>query len=91
MEMIDVDRNVTICKTHPHYGTSLTQAMNEEGYAAGIPPGVWGPKEEGLPPPPILSLDANITVIKRVNSTVGHRGVMAHWQMRGIWAKDPTN
>ena len=88
MEMIDVDRNVTICKTTPHYGTT-DDAMNEAGYAAGIPPCVWGTKEEGLPFPPVLSLDTNITVIKRVNSTNGHRGVMAHWQMRGIWAKDP--
>ena len=89
MEMIDIDRNVTICKTRPHYGTSETQSMNELGYAAGIPPCTWGTKEEGLPYPPILSMDTNITVIKRVNSTTGHRGVMGHWQMRGIWAKDP--
>ena len=89
MEMIDTDNNVTICKTQPFYGTT-DQAMNEAGYAAGIPPCMWGTKEEGLPYPPVLALNANITVIKKCNSTVGHRGVMGHWQMRAIWAKDPT-
>ena len=89
MEMIDADNNVSICKTVPHYG-STDAAMNEAGYAAGIPPCIWGTKNEGLPYPPILSLNTNITVIKKVNSTVGHRGVMGHWQMRAIWAKDPA-
>merc|ERR1712224_560367 len=61
MEMIDVDANRTICKTEPRYG-STNQAMYESGYASGIPPCVWGTAEEGLPYPPILSLDTNITV-----------------------------
>lgn len=88
MKMIDRDRNnATICETFPAYG-STDNAMNESGYASGIPPCIWGTPEEGLPPPPILRLDSNITVIKRVNSTNGHRGVMGHWQMRGIWAKE---
>ena len=87
MKMIDRDRNnMTICETGPVYGTT-DNAMNESGYASGIPPCIWGTPEEGLPSPPILRLDSNITVIKRVNSTNGHRGVMGHWQMRGIWAK----
>lgn len=89
MEMLDSDTNVTICRTSPHYGTG-DDAMDEAGYAAGIPPCLWGSSEEGLPPPPVVSLDANITVIKKVNSTIGHRGVMAHWQMRAIWAKGPS-
>ncbi len=88
MEMIDRDRNnMTICKTSPVYGIT-DRAMNESGYASGIPPCLWGTPEEGLPAPPIMRLDSNITVIKRVNSTNGHRGVMGHWQMRGIWAKE---
>ena len=63
--------------------------MDEAGYAAGIPPCIWGTAAEGLPSPPVLSLDAKITLIKRANSTVKHYGVMAHWQMRAIWAKSP--
>ena len=59
-------------------------------YAAGIPPCVWGSADEGLPSPPIVSLDANITVIKLANSTIEHYGVMGHWQMRAVWAKGPT-
>ena len=90
MTMIDTDNNVTLCKTEPYYGTS-DKAMDEAGYAAGIPPCIWGTKEEGLPYPPVLPLNANITVVKKVNSTVGHRGVMGHWQMRGIWAKDSAS
>ena len=87
MKMIDRDRdNMTICETSPVYGTT-DNAMNESGYASGIPPCIWGTPQEGLPPPPIMRLDSNITVIKRVNSTNAHRGVMGHWQMRGIWAK----
>ena len=88
--MIDTDNNVTLCKTEPYYGTS-DKAMDEAGYAAGIPPCIWGTKEEGLPFPPVLPLNANITVIKKVNSSIGHRGVMGHWQMRGIWAKDSAS
>ena len=42
-------------------------------------------KEEGLHPPPILSLDSNLTTIKRANSTNGHWGVMALWQMRAAY------
>mmetsp|Transcript_472 Transcript_472/g.736 ORF Transcript_472/g.736 Transcript_472/m.736 type:complete len:955 (+) Transcript_472:147-3011(+) len=89
MEMINEDTNETICYTEPHYGVS-DMPMDEAGYAAGIPPCIWGTPEEGLPFPPILNLKTNITVIKKVNSTVGHRGVMGHWQMRAIWAADPS-
>ena len=37
-------------------------------------------------PPPRVRLDGNYTSIKRVNSTHGHWGVMALWQMRGAYA-----
>jgi len=87
MQMINTDTNETLCYTEPHYGTT-DMPMNEAGYAAGIPPCLWGTAAEGLHSPPIVSLDSNITVIKRVNSTSAHFGVMAHWQMRGIWADE---
>ena len=88
--MINADTNETICETKPHYGTS-DSPMDEAGYAAGIPPCIWGSEAEGLPPPPVVSLDTNITVVKHVNSTNGHHGVMAHWQMRAVWAADPAH
>jgi len=46
-----------------------------------IPPCVWG-SDQGLLPPPLLSLDSNLTTIKRSNNASGHWGVMALWQMR---------
>ena len=86
--MINADTNQTICRVTPHYGQT-DAPMNEAGYAAGIPPCLWGTKEEGLPPPPVLHIDTNITVIKKANATVKHYGVMGHWQMRAIWAAAP--
>lgn len=90
MEMINADTNETICKTHPVWGTG-DEAMNEAGYVAGIPPCLWGSKEEGLLPPPVLPLNTNITAIKRVNATNYHYGVMAHWQVRAAWADGPPD
>lgn len=62
-----------------------TEAHNEESYLVGIPPCLWGSNTEGLLPPPRLHLDANLTSIKRANSTNGHWGVMALWQMRAAY------
>ena len=56
----------------------------------GIPPCVWGSAEEGLQPPPVLHLDANLTTMKRGNSTNGHWGVMALWQCRGAYLASNT-
>lgn len=36
-----------------------------------------------------MSLDTNITLIKKANSTNAHFGVMGHMQMRAIWANPP--
>lgn len=33
----------------------------------------------------VLSLDANLTAVKRVNVTDYHYGVMGIWQMRGAY------
>lgn len=85
MTMINADTNETICTTRPHYGVG-DNAMEEAGYASGIPPCLWGTPKEGLSPPPVLHLDTNITVLGRHNNTYKHYGVMGHWQMRGIWA-----
>lgn len=59
-------------------------AMDEAGYL-WLPPCEWGSADEGMLPPPVLQLDTNLTSVKRVNSTVGHTGVMAIWQARGAY------
>ena len=58
---------------------------DEAGFVVGIAPCLWGGAGEGLLPPPTIKLDGNFTSIKRVNSTRGHWGVMALWQMRGAY------
>ena len=56
----------------PVYGRT-DAAMDEAGYAVGIPPCIWGDNETGLLPPPVVSLDTNITVIKSTRiSSPGH-------------------
>eukprot|EP00812_Abedinium_dasypus_P000841 NODE_109_length_2084_cov_290.840315.p1 GENE.NODE_109_length_2084_cov_290.840315~~NODE_109_length_2084_cov_290.840315.p1 ORF type:complete len:681 (+),score=169.76 NODE_109_length_2084_cov_290.840315:29-2044(+) len=84
LELWNNDTGELICRSEPVYGTGMG-AMDEDGYIIGIPPCVWGSKEEGLAPPPVLSLDSNLTVLKIANNTYGHWGVMALWQMRGAY------
>ena len=45
---------------------------------------LW-PQEDGLQDPPVFHLDTNFTSIKRTNNSVYHYGVMAIWQMRGVY------
>jgi len=87
MELIDTDKNESICKVHPFYGTG-DEPFNEAGYAAGILPCIWGSAAEGLEMPPVLPADTNVLAIKRANSTLKHYGVMGHWQMRAVWATE---
>ena len=44
------------------------EPMDEHAYVVGVPPCLWGSEAEGLRPPPVLSLDSNLTTIKRANS-----------------------
>ena len=86
---MDTSPPTVICYNEPLYGVGdfpvSGQTFNEAGYAVGIPPCYWGSEEEGLLPPPVLSLDTNLRSVKHVNSTWYHYGVMAQWQMRGMW------
>jgi hypothetical protein len=84
MELINADTGRTICLVEPVMGTG-DAIMDEAGYVVALPPCIFGP-EKGLQAPPRLSLDTNLTAIKKSNSTYFHYGVMAHWQMRGAWA-----
>lgn len=81
MRMINADTNETICRATPVYGTG-DEPLNEAGYAAGILPCIWGTKEEGFHAPPVLSLNTNITVIKRANATYKHYGNKRHIALR---------
>jgi hypothetical protein len=86
LELWDDDRSELICRNEAKIGTNNSQHMNEEGFVVGIPPCVWGAAEDGLLPPPRIHLDSNLTTIKYANSTNGHWGVMALWQMRAAYA-----
>jgi hypothetical protein len=81
-ELINADTGDLICRNQGLMGSTNGQPFDENGYAYGIPPCVWGSKEEGLPEPPILDLDTNLLVIAKYNNTVPHYGVMAMWQGR---------
>ena len=84
LELWNDDTGELICRNAPIYGTG-TRAQDENSYVISIPPCLFGSKEEGLLPPPVLSLNSNLTTIKRANNTNGHWGVMALWQMRGAY------
>lgn len=80
LELYNGDTGELICRQLPVFGQS-DKIYDEEGYIA-IPPCLWG-ADDGLLPPPFLSLDTNLVSIKKNNNTVGHYGEMASWQMRG--------
>mmetsp|Transcript_8887 Transcript_8887/g.20380 ORF Transcript_8887/g.20380 Transcript_8887/m.20380 type:complete len:740 (+) Transcript_8887:10-2229(+) len=81
LELYNADTGFLVCRVVP-VGGQGDSAFDEAGYLY-LPPCQWGSAEEGLQAPPVLFLDTNLTSIKRVNSTVGHTGVMAIWQARG--------
>jgi len=90
--LFNLDTGEVVCYNEPLYGEgsfpSDGQHFDEEGYAVAIPPCLWGSEEEGLRPSPVLGLDTRLRSVKHVNNTFYHYGVMAQWQMRGMWV-DP--
>jgi hypothetical protein len=90
MEIINMDTNTTICKVEPVYGNATSEIMNEAGYINGNPPCIWGYKEQGLLPPPVLSLNTNMMLITKANATYTHYGAMGAWQMRAAWYMNAT-
>jgi hypothetical protein len=85
IELWNDDTGDLICRNVPVYGNSTTQVQNENAYIIGIPPCLWGDAADGLPPPPVLHLNSNLSTVKRANNTNGHWGVMALWQMRAAY------
>jgi len=84
LELYNQDTGELICRQEPVYGTGSGAPFDELGYIA-IPPCLWGPAEEGLVPPTLLTWDTNLMSIKKNNNTYTHYGEMASWQMRGIY------
>ena len=74
-----------LCRQLPHLGQGhvIEDKYDEKGYIA-LPPCLWGTKEEGLVAPITLPFGTHLRSIKINNSTFGHYGEMASWQMRGV-------
>lgn len=87
--LYNLDTGEVICYNEPLYGNGSFPAdgqhFNEAGYAVGIPPCLWGSEAEGLLPSPVLGLNTRLRSVKHVNNTFYHYGVMAQWQMRGMF------
>ena len=83
LELWNTDTHELICRVTPRMGTG-DAVWDEEGYL-WLPPCQWGDRADGLRPPPVLTLDTNLTAIKHANVTHYHYGVMGIWQMRGAY------
>jgi hypothetical protein len=84
MELWDDDTHTLLCRNAPIYGGG-GGTHDEEHFAVGIPPCVWGSAAEGLHTPPRVHLDSNLSCVKKANATNGHWGVMSLWQMRSAY------
>ena len=88
IELFRNDTGELLCRQLPVFGGRGASTINgtrfdEPGYIA-LPPCLFGEEDEGLVPPVFLSWDTNLSSVKRSNSTYGHSGEMASWQMRGV-------
>lgn len=89
LELYNNDTGELLCRQVGHMGrtrnpdTVRGADYDEAGYVT-IPPCLWGEGSPGLLPPRLLTWETNLTSVKRTNSTYGHTGEMAHWQMRGV-------
>jgi len=84
MELWDDDSGELLCRNVPTIGTGSASPHDEADFVVGTAPCLWGGAGEGL----LLPHDQTrrqLYLIKRVNSTRGHWGVMALWQMRGAY------
>lgn len=84
VDLYHVNTGQLLCRVEPIYGQSTNRVYDEAGYLA-LPPCLWGDaSHQGLAPPVLLPLDAELLSVKRNNSTLPHTGEMALWQMRGV-------
>lgn len=93
MELYNADTGILLCKVLPIVGQSDTEIFNERGYIA-LPPCLFSDNKEngeGLWMPEEVAMNTTLLSIKRVNTTFGHVGEMAMWQMRGVLVpQDPS-
>jgi len=82
LELWNDDTKELVCRVTPRLGHG-DAVYDEAGYVY-LPPCQWG-HEPHLHPPPFLALDANLSAVKKTNSSVYHYGVMGIWQMRGAY------
>ena len=94
MELWDDDSGALLCRVEPIWGGGRTHLdkFDEKGYAA-IPPCLWGSgdaeEDDGafvLPKRPYLAFNTTLRSVAVQNSTFGHYGQMASWQMRGFFS-----
>jgi len=83
LELYNDDTGALLCRVTPVLGRG-DDAHDERGYL-WLPPCQWSEHDERLAAPPVLPLDANLTAVKRSNSSVYHYGVMGIFQMRGAY------
>jgi hypothetical protein len=92
LELTIKETGELLCLQRPVRGNgSLTDPFDDMGYIT-LPPCLWGRDGEGggraLPPRPRVPLNATLRSVCRQNSTIGHYGQMASWQMRGVFYYD---
>lgn len=82
MDLYNADTGDLLCHVEPTFGKT-NKVYDEHGFLA-LPPCLWGDEREGLVRPSLLTLNSTLLSIKKNNSTLGHTGEMASWQMRGV-------
>ena len=88
LELWNEDTGESLCKITPRRGQG-DEVYDEKGYLF-LPPCQWSETDPQLPRPPLLRLDANLSTVKRTNTTHYHYGVMGIWQMRGAYLPPDT-
>jgi len=81
-----------LCRQKPLWGTGDVEhdPFDDAGYAT-LPPCLWrgvNDSDISLPPRPRVPIHATLRTVCRQNSTIGHTGQMASWQMRGVFYFD---
>ena len=83
VELRNEDTGETLCLITPRHGQG-DAVYDEKGYL-WLPPCQWSEADPRLRAPPVLPLEANLSLVKRANATYYHYGVMGILQMRGAY------
>jgi len=92
LELYVKETGELICQQKPVWGSGDVERdrFDDKSYAT-LPPCLWRGANDtdlSLPPRPRVPITATLRSICRQNSTVGHTGQMASWQMRGTFYFD---